>query len=470
VSTPSTSHAQIETVTAKLDRFIQETVMIQRIPGVAVGITHGDSVLFLRGYGEGITPQSQFLIASVSKSFTALAVMQLVETGQIDLDTSAQAYLPEFTTTDPEAAARITVRHLLNQTSGLADAGFSESLMPQPTSLAERIVSLQTADIISEPGTTFHYHNPNYAVLARLVEVVSGQPFDFYLQTNVFAPLDMAHTRSAATSDEARARAESLAQGHIAAYGMPIAVDEMSGFLEGSGGMTSTAEDMTHYLIAQNNGGRYENIQVISPESLTTMHTPPHGIETTYAMGWLTAEHNGTRTIEHDGILSAYYAEAVLLPETSYGVVLLYNEYSLPSSMIAFPQLKEGIVNILAGRPPTSSPITGSVYGIILGLLTVIGVLLAVRSLVWLPRWQAKHRKTPLIRLLPDLLWTFLPAVLVLLLPQLVAYSGRVFNMEQLFRSMPEVYLWLGTVGLLGVINGIARIILRLRAANDQTG
>ncbi len=179
-----------------IDRFIAAQMAAQRVPGLALAITHGDRVLYVKGYGtardeQPVTPQTQFLIASVSKSFKALAVMQLVEAGKIELDAPVQTYLPAFTLADPAVARQITVRHLLNQTSGLADAGFPELRLPQPATMEDRIESLHTARSVAPPGREFHYFNPNYQILARVVEVVSGQSFSAYLHTHIFAPLHM---------------------------------------------------------------------------------------------------------------------------------------------------------------------------------------------------------------------------------------------------------------------------------------
>lgn len=123
------SPAQSALDTAALDRFIAEQMRAHRLPGLALVVTHHDRVIYVKGYGasrdgQPVTPETQFFIASLSKSFTAFTVMQLVEAGRIDLDVPVRTYLPELTTADSEVAGRITVRHLLNQTSGLSDGAF----------------------------------------------------------------------------------------------------------------------------------------------------------------------------------------------------------------------------------------------------------------------------------------------------------------------------------------------------------
>jgi len=98
----------------------------------------------------------------------------------------------------------------------------------------------------------------------------------------------------------------------------------MSGYLGGSSGVVSTAGDMVHYLLMQNSGGRFARAQLLSPEGVALLHTLPPTIGSTYAMGWIATAENGTCIIEHNGILSTFYADIVLLLETGYGVVLLY--------------------------------------------------------------------------------------------------------------------------------------------------
>ncbi len=283
--------------------------------------------------------------------------MQLVEAGQIELDAPVKNYLPEFTLKDPAIAARITVRQLLNQVSGMADAGFSEMRSPQPGTLAERVTSLSDAQPVAAPGTEFHYFNPNYAVLARVAEVVSGQLFANYLQTHIFVPLDMAHTFSASTSSEAIGHADQLAQGHLLAFGVPIAAPEDPGFFAGSGGVISTAEDLAHFLIMQNNGGRYGNKQIVSAASLKLMHTPLAAIHSDYGMGWFAMQEEGQPVFEHNGILSTFYAETMLLPEGAYGVVVLYNMHAVSADLLAFPPIKRGLIDLLIGQPP--APVGG---------------------------------------------------------------------------------------------------------------
>lgn len=188
------------------------------------------------------------------------------------------------------------------------------------------------------------------------------------------------------------------------------------------------------------------------------------GIASSYGMGWVVSDVHGTRTIEHNGILSTFYAEAVLLPESRYGFVLLYNEYALTSSILAFPVLKNGMVALLTGQKPTGGGLTVLMLGLILAAFSALGTVLAIRSLLQLPRWTTRAICASRWKLVPGLVWTFAPAILLLALPQLLALStGRFFDYVMLARAMPEIIILLGICSVLGGLNGVARLVSLVR-------
>ena len=439
-----------------------------RLPGLAVAITRGDEIVLVRGYGEArdgepINGQTQFRIASLSKSFTALAVLQLVEAGKMELDAPVTRYLPEFVLSSSSVSERITVRQLLNHTSGLADTGFVSGLGGQQQTLADRVASLRDARFVDPPGTAFHYFDPNYQVLARLVEVVSGQPFDAYLRQHVFRPLDMRDSVSAPTS-MLPPQSNQLAQGHVIGYAVPVALPELVGFLGGSGGVISTASDMAHYLVALRNQRRYLGGSVLSANGVSQMQTPPAGVASNYAMGWTVSNANGIQTIEHNGVLSTFYADAVLLPQSGYGFVLLYNEYSLAASTLAFPEVKNGMVALLMGRTPVNGKVTLPWLGRGLAAVSAAIVGLAIWNLLRLPRWRAWAVNASRWKLGWSLVWPIAPVLLLLGLPRLLALqSGRYFDHVMLARAMPELMILLGICGALGLVNSVFRYAILAR-------
>jgi hypothetical protein len=334
--------------------------------------------------------------------------------------------------------------------------------LPQPSSTEERVTSLRDARLVSEPGTAYHYFNPNYGVLARIVEVTSGEPFTAYLRTHIFAPLHMDDTTNVITSAETPRVAPRLAQGHILAFGVPIPRNELRGYLGGSGGVISTAEDMANYLIMQNNGGRFGGRELVSPEGLELMHSPPEGIDSPYAMGWMVMDRSAKpRVIEHSGILSTFSSDAALLPDEGYGIALLYDYYY---TLADFNGIKRGLIELLMGKQPSTGGLGAGTFGIIVAALALVTLTLQMRGLLGLRRWAAKANGAPAWRLAPGIAWKFVPAALLVGLPSLVGLvAGRVFSYEQLFRSMPDVIAWLGLSAVLGITLGVLHIAIVVR-------
>src|ERR671924_141586 len=157
-----------------------------RVPGLALGIVQDDRVVYLRGYGNAdpsgreVTPQTPFYVASVYKPFTALAIMQLVEAGKLELDQPVQRYLPWFQVADAAASASITIRHLLTHASGLPDKAAGES--DANRSLEQMVRDLKDAPLTQPVGTTDQYCNDCFGVLELLVQVVSRQPYEEFIQ------------------------------------------------------------------------------------------------------------------------------------------------------------------------------------------------------------------------------------------------------------------------------------------------
>jgi CubicO group peptidase (beta-lactamase class C family) len=444
-----------------IDRFVQAWMSANGVPGLALAVTRDTQVIHLRGYGDAgdgrpVTPDSQFLVGSLSKSFTALAVLQLAEAGRIDLDAPVAAYLPGFTVADRAQARRITVRMLLNQTSGMADAGFPEMTLPQPTTIADRVASLRAARLVSEPGTAFHYFSPNYAVLARLVEVATGRPFQAYLDAHVFAPLAMTRTTGVVTSGQAPSAAPRLARGHILAFGVPVARRELDGYLGGSGGVISTARDMATWLIAQNQGGTFQGRSLLSPQGIQLLHTPPRGINSSYAMGW-TRQPGSPPVIEHSGVLSTFYAEQALLPTGRYGIVFLANAYS---GLVDFSGLLRGLITLATADGTPRQGFGARRIGIVLAGLATLILAVGAWRLRRLRGWAQRRAGRPW-RAALGVAVPFTSVAVTLLVPTLVArFSGRVFGWRVLFLAMPDLLGCLGLTAAMGAALGTARTIM----------
>jgi CubicO group peptidase (beta-lactamase class C family) len=382
--------------------------------------------------------------------------MQLVEAGQIELDRSAQDYLPWFEVADPEASAQITVRHLLNQTSGLSRASHVDAPQSPDASMAETVRALKNARPTAPVGTEFQYFNPNYTTLGLLVEAVSGQSYGEYLADHVFGPLQMERSfASRAAADEA-----GLAQGYNVLFGFPVpreqphlSYDLPAGFL------ISTAEDMAHYVIAQLNGGEYEGRRLISPAGLAQMHRPPADVDGTYAMGWEVKQRDDLHLLRHDGTLQTFYASAVLIPDQGYGVALLANQVSYPHMLFAYEDILQGIVGRLVGRAPGPGISTTAVY-LVLSAIAVATLVLQVRSLLRLGRWREHIGHRGIVRAVLGTLWRLIFGIFVLLiLPWLlVQNAGLATTQTMLLNYLPGVSLWLGLMATLSLIEAVLRV------------
>ncbi|WP_243073725.1 serine hydrolase [Microbacterium sp. SS28] len=346
------SAAQDEAIDVEaVDQFVIDSLAQAGIPGAAIAITRGREIVHVRGYGhdsEGsaVTDGTSFRIASLSKAFTSLAVMQLVDAGKIALDDSVYSRLPEFHIADPRGKD-ITIRELLDQTSGLADREVPDLSRPQPATLAEAAASLHAARLVADPGDEFNYHNPNYQVAARLVEVVSGESFDEYLRHHVFRPAGMDASTDTKKDNDPVA---DLAGGHLLAYGRPVPVPAPGDFADGAGGVVSTAADMAQWLIVQAGGGvTADGVRIVSESAMTQMHTSRGSSR--YALGWSTSGPEDAPTrLTHTGNLLTFSAATAILPESRIGLSLMFNA----SSGVLIEQIGifHGVLDIIEGGDP----------------------------------------------------------------------------------------------------------------------
>ncbi|MGW5264639.1 serine hydrolase domain-containing protein [Microbispora sp. NPDC004025] len=459
---PGTPASVPASLPASVDAYVAQYRAATGLPGVAVAITKDDTVVHAAGYGrtavgEPVTADTPMAVASVSKSFTALAVMRLAEKGKIALDEPVRRYLPEFTMADPRAA-RITVRQLLDQTSGMADSAFHEKSLPQPETLEGAVARLRTAVLATEPGTAFSYHNTNYQVAARLVEVVDGRTFAAYLTANVFEPLGMRHSTTIDTDRDL----PGSARGHLYVLGRAVAVPEPTGFGNGSGGVLSTAGDMARWLIAQNAGLP----GLLSPRAVREMRTPSKPNDR-YALGWeIGTTERGTAVLEHGGDLFTSSAHQLLMPESGYGIAVMAN------ANMAFSdahELMAGIVAIVEGgtaQVPTGQPVI--LTDVLFALLTLVTAGLAVRGTVRARRWAARRTGWQLLRLAPYLAPIGLCATIVPI-HRLLAH-GRDAAWVQLAYLYPTFMVWLVTAAAAGPAVVAARLWSAARPRDRSAG
>lgn len=394
-----------------IDGYIEGLMRRLHIPGAALAIIAGDQVVHPRGFGRarpgGVppTPQTPFFIGSLTKSFTALAVMQLVEAGKVELDAPVQRYLPWFRLADPKASGQITVRHLLNQTSGLPYSFVLPDFSDRPDATERHVRSLSGLKLTRSVGSKCEYSNMNYDILGLIVEAASGESYAGYLQRHIFDPLEM--RCSTASQDEARLNG--LAMGHRHWFSLPFPAPNLpiSRASLPSGQLISCAEDMAHYLIAHLNGGCYGDVQILSAAGMDALHRGEMdyivmGINSgKYGMGWMEIDLGQTKTYSHSGNVPDFSAFMALIPEQKTAVVLLLNAdpYGLPPLT---EEIGMGLTALLAGQKP--APFRLDFIQWIMRLLPLIPLLQVVDIITSMQRF-IRWRKNSALRPSPGLMW-----------------------------------------------------------------
>ncbi len=383
---------------AAIDAYFAAQMQAMKLPGLALGIVRDDQVVYLMGYGiadpagRPVTPQTPFRLASVSKTLTAVAIMQLVDAGQVELDAPVQRYLPWFRLADEEASRRITLRHLLYHTSGIPQtAGYDNFYNgdQSDTALEQNVRQLSRVKLNRPVGAAYQYANLNYDVLGLIVQTVSGQTYEAYIQDHIFTPLVMYQS----FTSQAEAQNHGMAAGYRRWFGLPIPADlpddratRPSSFL------ISSAEDLTHLLIAELNSGQYSSATLLSPQSIAETQRPVVAIGDTdwhSGMGLDVGELNGVNMVAKTGGTANYYARIVLVPDSRWGVVVLANSFDIGLSD-QFDAIANGISAWLVNGQQLAvveEPIGGgnAVMKFSLAAIVVFLLLTAFRTRIVLP-------------------------------------------------------------------------------------
>jgi CubicO group peptidase (beta-lactamase class C family) len=309
--------------------------------------------------GSPVGEHTVFRVGSLTKPLTAVAVMQLVEQGRVDLDAPANDYLRAFRLVPAKADLRpATVRHLLTHSAGVGYWRRRSDLLLHPGvgsgDLARSIVPLgelyrDGLPVDVEPGTRWAYSNHGFAALGQIVEDVSGEPLDKYLRAHVFAPLGMADT-DLVLSEWLRGK---LATGYTFRRGRLVAVRSREVPTPGSGGVYSTASDMARFVASLLSGGAGEHGRVLAPDSVASMFRPHFRPDPRVAgagLGFDRHEERGRTLIGKTGILSGFLSAIGMAPDEGVGVVVLGNTGGLDGRGAPAP-LADALLRLLVGLP-----------------------------------------------------------------------------------------------------------------------
>ena len=458
-----------------IDQYITQQMRASQIPGAAVAIVKGDRAIYLKGYGRTgagggtVTPQTPFIIGSVSKSFTAIAVMQLVEAGKIDLDAPIQRYLPWFKLADADASARITIRHLLNHTSGIPNGCCYATMLDssQDDGALERHVRFLKSVQPSRPaGKSFEYSNVNYTTLGMVIQAVSGQSYEDYMQEHVFTPLGMSNSY---LSQEI-AEEHGMARGHRRWFGIPLPA--RLGYNRGdlpAGFIISGAEDMSHFLIAQLNEGKYQDTAILSSESMAQM-LPPEKPDS-YGMGKFRTEVKGIPLIGHEGATFNFQSAWFIAPEEQIGVFVAANvmnmvePFSSPYGQ-STSRMAKSILSLIIGQslPDQGIPVS-RIYWVIDAVLLLLTAWL-VWSLARLPR-----RASRLAQRMPFAAWKVILRVFWIALLHFIWTIPLIYmiltipGLRVTLTMQPDIMIWLIVVAIAVLVKGALEVVLTLRIA-----
>ncbi len=431
----------------RIDAFVAEQAQASGIPGVAIAVLQEGREPHVRGFGHdgrghAITADTPFPIGSLTKSFTALLVRQAVDASLLDADAPVQRYLPWFRVTDSEASKRITLRHLLNQTSGFSRAdGITPLLAGSHAGIEELARGLSTVSLNRPVGERFEYSNLNYVLLAAVLQSATGRSWRELMQQRVLRPLAMTHSHV----DHDAAQRDGLTQVHQFIFGLPLArkTPWLTAF-EPTGGLVASANDMARYLHMLLAGGRAPSGQVVSAQGVAQLLAPASppahttllsaDFDFRYGQGWFVGPFGSSGAAAdarwHLGSLTSFAAWMVLLPDTKQAVVVLINANSeLPIGNVnaVMSRLPIGIVNLLRGQAPPQ----GVSLRVASAKFTAVAVL-ALTVVALLAWWAARARRawggiaTALVGVTlvgatiaaglgPSLLWAFAPEVALVL-------------------------------------------------------
>jgi CubicO group peptidase (beta-lactamase class C family) len=452
--------------------YIQQQASASRIPGVAVGIVQGSRPVLVKAFGN-VAPDTSFFLASLSKSFTALAIMQLVGQGKVSLTAPVRRYIPWFRAGRGSESNSMTVIDLLDQTSGISNkAGLTELSFSPDTTFQQAIKGFETFPLIARPGTVFQYSDANYTIAGYIVQQASGESYDNYVRQHIFAPLGMTHSYAITGTPHVR----SLTRGYANWFGLKIPLSERVAAPEVPAGfIISSATDMTHYLIAQMNGGVYSGTRVASAQAVREMHAalvPLHGQTPvpdaiSYGLGWGVGFINGSPVIAHDGQLRDFETVMAILPKQKIAVILLMNEDpQVPP--LNDEQIYTGVMQgITTGTfPPVSH--TYLIFYIIFDTIALATLLLMVRSFWRTRKWLNKFEN----RVAGKGFWPAairaigLDLAIAVLIALLVTYGlGSVVGYVPLTPTLlifagPDVATWIYAIIVFFVVRAVIRAIV----------
>jgi D-alanyl-D-alanine carboxypeptidase len=344
IAAPSIARSLYPELRPALDDRVKGIMARQNIPGMAVVVIKDGLVLEMKGYGvtdrktqNPVSPNTKFAIASMTKSFTGIAAMLLVEDGKLDLDAPISQYLTDL----PRQWEPLTMRQLLGHTSGISE-NYPASWICQPRDLIQN-AKRGNAELDFPPGGTWSYSNTGSRLAGLVIAQVSGQSYGDFLRDRVFQPLGMTQTQAKL------ATVPGLATGYQKLRETPLPTCDSS---YASGNIISTAIDLTKWAIALDQG------KLLKPASYQQLWTPiqlNNGRRADYGLGWHIENFNDHPSIGHGGNTAGYSSGFLRYPNDRLSVLILTNNVDTDGTAIAnqIASVYEPSVSITNLKPQT---------------------------------------------------------------------------------------------------------------------
>lgn len=220
--------------------------------------------------------------------------------------------------------------------------------------------------------------------------------------------------------------------------------------------MVSTANDMANWLIMQQNLGEFKATRLLSSDGVKTMHSVPINNSSHYGMGWTVADKN---EISHNGILWTFSSDQFILTNQGYGVVVLFNSGLNP--LVDYSSFSQGIKDILLNIEPSNSIISNIFLEVCLGILSIITIIIGVRSLCFIRNWEEKFRKRKKWGVASNLILTVIPFAIFISFPKIMTSiaGGRVLSWERIYLAMPSLSIWLALAAIFSIIITVIHLI-----------
>ncbi|MBW4027221.1 MAG: beta-lactamase family protein [Acidobacteria bacterium] len=321
------------------------------LPSASVAIVEHGALVYAHAYGQArldpptpATAAMRYSIGSISKQFTAAAILLLQQQGKLSIDDPVSKYLPDLT-----RAHEVTIRMLLSHTSGYQDYWPQDYLMPPMRVATDSQHILDTwgkKPLDFDPGTRWQYSNTNYVIAGRIVEQLSGMPLMNFLQKNIFGPLKMT---SVYDSDASRL-ADTDAQGYIRYALGPLrpAPKEGKGWMFAAGELAMPAYDLAKWDIS------LMDRSLLAPASYQQMFTAvklKDGDDTHYALGLFTSPRSGHAAYEHSGEVSGFVSENIVFPDDHAAIIVLTNQDASPAASILARELTPLVLGLPGATP-----------------------------------------------------------------------------------------------------------------------